>query len=76
MDERFFAYDFIGKVSLSELEYIVMHFVVTCDGEVSVTESKSVTYVEGLITSVALFLVVRRGYIITHTKKIMIFCCC
>ena len=76
MDERFFAYNLIGKVSLSEVEYSVMHFVVTCDGEVSVTESKSVTYVEGLITSVALFLVVRGGYIITHTKKIMIFCSC
>ena len=52
MDEGFYAYTVIGKVLLSEVEELIMHFVVMCNDKASNDTAKSAAYGEGLIVSV------------------------
>ena len=52
VDEGFTTYAVRGEGSLSDVEYLVIHFFVMCNEEASVAAVKSVTYEEGLIVSV------------------------
>ena len=52
----------------SEVEDLVMHFIVTCNDEVSVAADKSLTYREVLIASVAVLKVIGGNIIICSQK--------
>ena len=60
MDEGFNAYTVRGEGLLSEVEELVMNFIVTFNDKESVTAAKYVTYGEVMSITVALFLKVRR----------------
>ena len=70
MDEGFDTYVVMGEGFSSEVEEIIMHFIVTSDDEASVAVDMFVAYREGLSTAVNFLLKVRGGNIIMCAQKI------
>ena len=54
---------------LTEVEELIIHFIVICDEEYYMAASKSVTYGKGMIAAVNYFLKVRGGNIVMYIQK-------
>ena len=57
------------KACLAEVEELVMHLIMKCNDEPSVSAAKSVTYGKGLRETITFILKVSGGNIVTCTQR-------